>query len=264
MKRLIFFLILFILIFIYQAHAFDRKGFSPTAPFSIISTFSAESPKQNQIAIDMGFEFTHDPDIKRLNLNLSYGLTDRVEIITNLPYNLSYHNSVNDSGIEDINFGFKHRIIDETTYLPAFAYLFYISGDIGEEAFSTRGGIGGGLIITKKLGPVKAHGNLIYFYPEKEGFKETWNINLGSELNVSYNSKILFEIIGRKAIDKNKIDLVEWRLGYRVKVTDFSYSTVSAGFDIKNRNPDIRLMFGVSLVLPYEKGKSKRIIKDAD
>lgn len=264
MKKLIVFFIFIILIFTCQAYAFDRKGFFPTAPFSVISTFSAESPKQNQVAIDMGLEFTNDPDIKRLNLNLSYGLTNRVEIITNLPYNLLYRNSVNDNGAEDINFGFKHRIIDETTYLPAFAYILYVSGDIGKEAFSTEGGVGGGLIITKKLGPVKAHGNLIYFHPGKESFKETWNVNLGSELNVSYNSKILFEIIGRKAIDKNKIDLIEWRLGYRIKVTDFSYSTVSAGFDIKNRTPDIRVMFGVSLVLPSEKGKVKRIIKDAD
>lgn len=259
MKRLTVFLTLFILILACQVHAFDRKGFSPTAPFSVISTFSAESPKQNQVAIDMGLEFTNDPDIKRLNFNISYGLTDRVEIIMNLPYNLSYHNSVNDNGAEDINFGFKHRIIDETTYLPAFAYLLYVSGDIGREAFSTEGGIGGGLVVTKKVGPFKAHGNLIYFRPEKEGFKETWNINFGSELNVSYNSKILFEIIGRKAIDKNKVDLVEWRLGYRIKVTDFSYSTVSAGFDIKNRTPDIRIMFGVSVVLPSEKGRLKEL-----
>lgn len=264
MKRLIVFLVFLILIFTFPAYAFDRKGFSPTAPFSVISTFSAESPKQNQVAIDMGFEFTSDPDIKRLNLNVSYGLTDRVEIITNLPYNLSYHNSVNDNGAEDMNFGFKHRIINETKYLPAFAYMFYVSGDIGKETFSTGGGIGGALVVTKKLGPVKAHGNLIYFRPEKEGFKETWNINFGSELNVGYNSKILFEIIGRKAIDKNKVDLVEWRLGYRIKVTDLSYSTVSAGFDIKNRTPDIRIMFGISLVLPSEKKKLKGIVEETD
>ncbi len=264
MKRLIVFIFFFsFLIFTCQAQAFDRKGFSPTAPFSVISTFSADSPKQNQVAIDMGFEFTSDPDIKRLNLNVSYGLTDKVEIITNLPYNLSYHNSLTDNGAEDLNFGFKHRIIDETTYLPAFAYMLYVSGDIGKEAFSTEGGIGGGLIVTKKLGPVKAHGNLIYFRPEKEGLKETWNINFGSELNVGYNSKILLEIIGRKAIDKNKIDLVEWRLGYRVKITDFSYTTVATGFDIKNRTPDIRFMFGVSIILPGEKRKLK-IVEDSD
>lgn len=263
MKRLITFLI-FVLILTSHAYAFDRKGFSPTAPFSVISTFSADSPKQNQVAIDLSFELTNDPDIKRTNLNISYGLTSNVEIIANLPYNFSYHNSLNGNGSEDINFGFKHRVIDETTYLPAFAYMLYVSGDFGNEDFSTEGGIGGGLIVTKKIGPVKAHGNLIYFRPNKEGLKEQWNLNLGSELKVSYNSSILFEIIGRKAIDKNKIDLVEWRLGYRVRITDFSYTTVSTGFDIKNRNPDVRVMFGISVVLPGEKHKHKRIVEDVD
>lgn len=263
MKRLIIFSI-FVLILSSNAYSFDRKGFLPTAPFSVISTFSAESPKQNQVAIDFGFEFANDPDIKRTNLNLSYGLTNNVEIIANLPYNLSYHNSLNDNGAEDINFGFKHRVIDETTYLPAFAYMLYVSGDLGNDEFSTEGGIGGGFIVTKKVGPVKAHGNLIYFRPDKEGLKETWNMNLGSELKVSYNSSILFEVIGRKAINKNKIDLLEWRLGYRVRITDISYTTVSTGFDIKNRTPDVRFMFGISVVLPSEKNKFRRIVEDND
>jgi hypothetical protein len=259
MKKL-FILLLITIVFSSSASAFDRKGFSPTAPFGVFSTFSADSPNRNQVAIDLNFDFTREPAIKRLNLNLSYGLTDRVEIITNLPYNISYKNFFHDNGAEDLNFGFKHRFIDETTFLPAFAYMLYLSGNIGHEDFSTGGGIGAGFIVTKKIGPVKAHGNIIYFKPEKERLKETWNINLSSELKVSYNSNILFEIIGRKAINKNKIDLIEWRLGYRVRITDFSYTTVGVGFDIKNRTPDVRLLFGVSVLLPYEKKQLKRIV----
>lgn len=261
MKRLLI-LLLITFVFSSSAFAFDRKGFSPTTPFAVFSTFSADSPSRNQVAIDLNFDFTREPAIKRLNLNLSYGLTDRFEIITNLPYNISYKNSFHDNGAEDLNFGFKHRFIDETTFLPAFAYMLYLSGDIGHDDFSTGGGLGAGFILTKKIGPVKAHGNIIYFNPEKEGLKETWNINLGSELNISYNSKILFEIIGRKAINKNKIDLLEWRLGYRIRVTDFSYTTVGIGFDIKNRTPDVRLLFGVTVLFPHEKKKLKKIVDD--
>lgn len=263
MKRLLA-VFMFIVFLTSNAYSFDRKGFSPTAPFSVFSTFSAESPKKKQVAIDFGFEVANNPDIERTNLNISYGLTNNLEIITNLPYNLSYKNSGDDAGAEDINLGFKHRIIDETTYIPAFAYMLYIAGDIGKEEFSTEGGAGGGLILTKKIGPVKVHGNVMYFHPNREDLKETWNINLGSELSVSYNSSILFEIIGRKAIDKDKIDLLEWRLGYRVKITDCSYTTVGAGFDIKDRSPDLRLMFSISVVLPGEKQKLKRIVEDSD
>lgn len=247
-----------------QIYAFDRKGFSPTAPFSVLSTFSAESPKQNQIATGLDFELTQDPNIRRINLNFSYGLTNNVEVIMNLPYNLSYRDSLRSKGAEDLNFGFKHRFIEETIFTPALAYLLYVSGDLGDDNFSTEGGFGGGFIVTKKLGPVKAHGNILYFRPEKKGLRETWNLNVGSELSVSYNSKLLFEIIGRKAVDRRKIDLLEWRLGYRIKVTDYSYTTLGVGFDIKKRTPDVRFMFGLSLLLPGEKHKFKGIVDIID
>lgn len=259
-KILVFFT--FILIFSSSVYAFDKKGFSPTSPFSVFSTFSADTPRQNQIATDFSFEFATDPDIKRLNLNLSYGLTNKVEIIANLPYNPNYKNSLNTNGAEDLNIGFKHRLLDETTYLPAVAYLFYVSGHLGKEEFSTEGGIGGGFIVTKKIGPVTTHCNLIYFNPFQKGLKEVWNINLGSDLKVSYNSKILFEIIGKKTMEKNKVDLIEWRVGYRIKITDISYSTVGVGFDIKNRSPDARFFFGVSIILPKEKRKLKKVVEE--
>ncbi|MEN2986606.1 MAG: hypothetical protein ABDH16_08140 [Thermodesulfovibrionaceae bacterium] len=262
MRKIINIFFIFVLFFSTSVYAFDRKGFSPTSPYSVFSTFSAETPKQNQLATDFSFEFATDPDIKRLNLNISYGLTNRLEVIANLPYNLSYQNSKNKNGSEDLNLGFKHRLLDETRYLPAFAYLLYLSGDLGKEEFSTQGGFGGGIIVTKKLGPVTAHGNLIYFNPFKKGFKDTWSLNLSSELKVSYNSAVLFEIIGRKAIDKDKIELIEWRVGYRIKVTDISYTTVGVGFDIKNRSPDARFLFGVSVILPKEKRKLKKVVED--
>lgn len=256
------FLIFTLFLLIFPCYAFDRKGFAPTSPFSVFSTFSAESPKQNQLAIDLGFDFSREPDIKRLNLNLSYGLIDNVEILTGLPYIFKYSNSFHERGFEDINFGIKHRFIEESTYFPSLAYLIYVAGEIGNEKFSTGGGWGGGFLLTKKVGPVKAHGNLLYFKPSNNDLRETWNLNLGTELMVSYNSKMLFELIGRKAIDKNKIDLIEWRIGYRIKVSEHSYTTLGAGFDIKNRNPDMRVLFSISFILPKEKVVIKRITEE--
>jgi hypothetical protein len=256
-------IVIIILLLLSPCYAFDRKGFSPTSPFSVFSTFSSESPKQNQVAIDLGFDISEEPDMKRVNLNLSYGLTDRIEIIAGLPYVFQYANSFKERGFEDINFGFKHRFIDETVYLPALAYLLYISAEIVNEKFSSEGGFGGGVVVSKKIGPLKTHGNLIYFKPNRENLKNLWLLNVGTELLVSYNSRILLEIVGRKALDRNKIDLIEWRLGYRIKITDFSYSTVSMGFDIKNRNPEMRFMFNISFVLPKEKNKIKKITEES-
>jgi len=47
MKRLLA-VFIFIVFLTSNAYSFDRKGFSPTAPFSVFSTFSAESPKKSR------------------------------------------------------------------------------------------------------------------------------------------------------------------------------------------------------------------------
>lgn len=250
------------LFLISNSYAFDRKGFSPTAPFGIFSTFSTDSPRQNQVAIDVGIDITREPNMNRLNLNISYGLIDNIEIIAGLPYIFKYSNSFEQKGFEDIKFGIKHRIIEESTYLPSLGYLVYVAGESGKEEFSTEGGLGGGIILSKKIGPFKTHGNILYFKAGKKELNESWNLNLATELLLSYNSKMLLEILGRKSIETNKIDLLEWRFGYRVKITDFSYSTLGIGFDIKNRNPDMRFIFSISFVLPKDKPNFKRIVVD--
>lgn len=251
-----------LIIFTSPCYSFDRKGFSPTSPFSIFSTFSTDTPNQNQVAADFLFDLVREPEIRRLNLNLSYGLTDKIEIIMGIPYVFRYSNFTDEQGFEEFNLGFKHRVIDETKILPAFAYILYLSKQIESSDFPSDGGWGAGLIASKKIGPVRAHGNLIYFNPNEKSLKNTWYLNLGADLMLSHNSKMLFEVIGRKAIDKNKIDLIEWRIGYRIRVTDFSYTTVGVGFDIKNRNPDMRFLFGISFILPKEKNRVKKIVED--
>ncbi len=252
--RVLLFIIIFLLL-ISNSYAFDRKGFSPTAPFGIFSTFSTDSPKQNQLAIDFGIDISREPKINRFNLNFSYGLIDKMEIIAGLPYVFKYKNSFEQRGFEDIKFGIKHRIVEESTYLPSFGYLVYVVGELGKEEFSTEGGLGGGIILSKKIGPFKTHGNILYFKPDKEELHESWNLNLATELLLSYNSKMLLEILGRKSVERNKIDLLEWRFGYRIKITDFSYTTLGMGFDIKNRNPDVRFIFSISIVLPKDEPK---------
>lgn len=253
-------LIILLTILSSKVDAFDRKGFYPTAPFSVFSTFSAESLAQGKIALDLGYEVTVDPDMSRMTLNISYGLRDNVEVLLNVPYVLKYSNAIDSHGFEDIAIGIKHRVIDETKLIPAIAYALYGSGHFGEDKISTEGGWGVGLILTKKVGPVKAHGNLIYFRPNRDTLNDSWSLNLGSELSLSYNSKLLFELIGRKAVYRNRIDLIEWKLGYRIRITDFSYTTVGIGFDIKKRNPEFRFIFGISTVLPPERTQVRLIV----
>ncbi len=242
------------------AYAFDVKGLQPLPPYGVFSTFSAESLKQNKVGLGLGFEKSYGPNFNRTIFQFAYGLHDRFELNMTLPYVLGWQNRVD--GFEDVSFGIKHRIMDEGTVVPAVAYILTVSPPSGKDEFSTDGGLGGGLVLTKKVGPFKGHLNALYSSPLKEGLKDEYLLNIGTELAVAHNSKVLAELAGRKNYFKNKIDLLEWRLGYRIATTDYLYTTIGVGFDIKNRNPDYRLLFSVSVILPREKRKMQRMYEE--
>lgn len=242
------------------ANAFDVKGLQPLSPYGVFSTFSAESLKQNKVGFGLSVERSNDPDFYRTIFQLAYGLHDKFEFDVTLPYVTGWENRVD--GFEDVSLGVKHRVIDEGEYGPAVAYILTVSPPSGKDAFTTEGRVGGGLLVTKKVGPFKGHFNAFYSKPQKTGLKNEYAVNLGAELAVTHDSKVLAEIVGRKNYFKNKIDLLEWRLGYRIATTDYMYTTIGAGFDIKNRTPDYRLMFSVSIILPPEKKKIRKIYEE--
>ncbi|WP_203473656.1 hypothetical protein [Dissulfurispira thermophila] len=243
-----------------SAHAFDVKGLQPLPPYGIFSTFSADSLKQNKVGFALNIEKSYDPDFYRTVFQFAYGLHDRFEFDITLPYVMEWQNRV--AGYEDVSFGIKHRVMNEGEYLPAIAYVLSVSPPSGKDDFTTEGKTGGGLILTKKVGPFKGHFNVFYSEPGKRDLKNEYSINLGAELAVTHDSRVLAEIIGRKNYFKNKIDMLEWRLGYRIATTEYLYTTVGAGFDIKNRTPDCRLMFSVSVILPSEKKKIQKIYEE--
>lgn len=260
-----FFIFLFLLPTFYfllptYAHAFDVKGLQPLAPYGVFSTFSAESLKQNKVGFSLGIEKSSEPDFYRSIFNLAYGIHDRFEFNVTAPYVAEWKDRID--GFEDFSLGIKHRVLDETRYSPAIAYILAVSLPSGKDEFTTDGSVGGGLLITKKVGPFKGHLNVLYSKPGKSELKDEYTVNIGTELAVTHNSKILAEIVGRKNYFENKIDLLEWRLGYRIATTDYLYTTVGAGFDIKDRTPDYRLMFSVSVILPPEKKKIQKIYEE--
>lgn len=261
MKRLVLVILLFVpLTAVYAADNFDVKGLQPLPPFGVFSTFSAESLKQNKVGFAFQFDRSVEPNFYRFFFQISYGLHDRFEINMTLPYVMDWQDRVD--GFEDFNFGVKHRLVDETKYTPAVGYLLAVAAPSGQEEFSTDGNIGGGLILTKKIGPFKGHLNALYLNPFKSGLNDQYIVNLGAELAISHNSKVIAELVGKKDYFKNKLNLLEWRIGYRIATTDYIYTTVGAGFDIKNRTPDYRLLFSVSVILPKEKTKIQKIYEE--
>lgn len=243
-----------------SAHAFDVKGLQPLPPYGVFSTFSAESLKQNKVGFGLSIERSYDPNFYRTVLHFAYGLHDKLEFNATFPYVINWGSRID--GPEDLNIGIKHRVLEQGQYEPAVAYVLTVSPPSGKDEFTTEGNIGGGLILTKKIGPFKGHLNAFYSNPQKTGLRSEYKVNIGSELAVTHDSKLLAEIAGRKNYFKNKIDLLEWRLGYRIATTDFLYTTIGAGFDIKNRTPDYRLMFSVSVILPPEKRSIRKIYEE--
>ena len=237
--------------------AFDTEGLRPLPPYGVFSTFSAESLQQNSVGIDLGFEKSSRPNFYRTTLQLAYGLHDRFEIDMTLPYVDNSQRQI--SGLEDANFGIKHRVLDEGNYYPAIAYMLTVATPSGSTNYTTNGEHGGGLLFTKKIGPFKEHLNLLYERPGESNLHNRYDVNWGSELAITHDSKFIAELVGRKDYFNSKIDLLEWRVGYRIATLDNLYTTLGAGFNLERRSPSYRLLFSVTLILPKEKKHLQQI-----
>jgi hypothetical protein len=262
MKKCFFVFILALSLFsLNPAEAFDIKGLQPVAPYGVFSTFSADSLKQNNLGVNLELERSQSPDFYRTTLKGAYGLHDRFEVLFSLPY-VSGHK--NWDGMEDVSVGVKHRIIDETDYSPAFAYLLVAAAPVENQNISTNGRVGGGAIFTKKVGPFKGHLNFFYFRPEQDGLHNEADMNVGTELAITHNSTILAEMVAKKDFfrDKNRLNLLEWRFGYRVANSNNVFTTIGGGFDTKNRTPELRLLFSVSVILPFQHPKIQKVYEE--
>jgi hypothetical protein len=261
MKKCFFlFIPLLLSIFLSPAEAFDIKGLQPVPPYGVFSTFSAESLKQNQIGVSLELERSVHPDFYRTTLKGSYGLHDSFEVLFSVPY-VGINRDGTD-GFEDVSFGVKHRLLNESDYWPAIAYLLTVSAPMEDESISTNGRVGGGLIFTKKVGPFKGHLNFLYLKPQKDELHDEYDLNMGAELAITHSMKLLGEIVGRKDFEKGKLDFLEWKVGYRIANSNNIFTTIGAGFNINNRTPEYRLLFSISVILPFQKTKIQKVYEE--
>jgi hypothetical protein len=256
MKKYVIF-VCFILLPLYEAaYALELKGLQPVDPYGVFSTFGTESFAKGKVAISTGAEASLDPDLYRFIMKTAYGISDIVELNMTLPY--LFGSDVRD-GFEDAAIGVKHRFFEEGKYGPSMAYIVNVSLPTGSERLTTDGRYGAGLIVSKRVGPVNGHMNFFY---EKTGTKKLKNevtFLAGLDFSAAHNFKLLSELVVRKSHDSSDIDLIEGRLGYRIKTTDSIYTSFGAGFDFKRRDPQTRLMFTVTFVTPPEKKKIKKL-----
>ncbi len=263
MKRLyllIFLLSVLFLLISRKSYSFDLIGLQPTAPNGVFSTFSADSLTKNKSSFEIYAERSGEPNFFRFAFKGAYGITDSIELNFTVPYVSDYMDSF--EGFEDISVGIKHRFYNEGKYGPSLAYLVVGALSNGEEEFTSNGSYGAGLILSKRVGPVNGHLNLFYEKPGTDSLNDEIIFTGGIEFSAANNFKIMGEILSKKNFFTDEYDLIEARFGYRIRTTEYIYTTIGAGFDLKNRKPEYRVMFSVSFITPHEKKKIKKIYEE--
>jgi hypothetical protein len=258
MKR-IFLSIILLLTVSEKLYAFDISGLQPLAPHGVFSTFSAESLQKNKFSFEVVAEKSGEPDFYRYTLKTAYGISDKLEFNLTVPYVYHYGD---ESGPEDIAVGLKYRFYEEGKYGPSLACIVNASLPSGNSDISSDGRVGAGLIVSKRVGPFNGHLNLFYEKPGESRLKDELSMLAGIEFSAAHNFKILSEIIVKKSIDTNEQEQVEVRFGYRIKTTEYIYTTFGAGLDINNRSPEYRLFFSVNFTSPDEKKKLRKFIEE--
>ncbi|MBI5848383.1 MAG: hypothetical protein HZB31_10630 [Nitrospirae bacterium] len=236
-----------------EIFAFDISGLQPVASDGVFSTFSAESLQKNKSSIELSFERSKEPDFYRVQLKGAYGISDHLEVMVTIPYVYDYLGSVD--GLEDVALGFKHRFYDEGKYGPSLAYIVTASLPAGNDRLSSGGRTGIGLILSKRLGPFRGNFNIFYEKPGKGSLQSEILFASGVEFSATHKSDILAEFLARKVHFSKEYDQLEARFGYRLKTSDFIYTTIGVGADFKARSPEFRLM--VSFSFTNAKGEKK-------
>ena len=258
--RRTFLFILLLLALSEKLYAFDISGLQPLAPHGVFSTFSAESLQKNKSSVEISVEKSEGPDFYRTSLKTAYGITDKLEFNLTVPYVFDY---VDDKkGLEDIAVGFKYRFYDEGKYGPSLAYLITASIPSGVDEISSDGRVGAGIIVSKRVGPFNGHLNIFYTKSGNATLKDEISLLGGVEFSAAHNFKILSEIVVKNSFHSHEPNQVEARFGYRIKTTDYIYTTFGAGLDLRKINPEYRVFISVNLTTPDEKKKIKKFIEE--
>lgn len=253
MKRSFFFICLFTVILSKYVYGFDLKGVQPLAPYGVFSTFSAESLKKGTSGLSIEMEKSVQPDFNRLTAHLAYGISDSLELDVTMPYVTQEYTT---NGFEDIALGLKHRFFDEGKYGPSIAYALNLSLPTGNDEYSTEGSLGGGFILSKRVGPVNGHANIFYSRPGTARFKDDLTVTAGIDFSAARNFKILGELYGKKSYAGN-MDRLEARFGYRVQTAENIFTTLGIG--INTKNPEYRIMLSLTYLFLNPENKPQKI-----
>lgn len=253
---------------------YEPVGLKPVAPNGLFSTFGANTAEEGKASFDFSFEKVGGPHFYRASLNMGYGFSNNVELFVSVPYFWDWQNSmgVNIDGVEDVAIGVKHRFFSESALGPSVSYILLASPISGKGDVSTDGAYGGGLCISKRVGPVNGHANIIYTKPgndkltrsipngtETVHLRDEVTFSVGFDFAAAHNFQMLFEYYNKKSRYSKRTDDQELRFGYRFLTADNIYTTVGAGVDVNGSTPDYNVMLSVTMSFPSHKKAIRKV-----
>jgi hypothetical protein len=251
-------LVLPLLFFSRATLAKDLSGAQPPSPYGIFSTFSSDSPEKRRAVVAFKVEKSSDPDFHRISSQFGFGLTNSVEAGMNVPY---VDNSK--SGLEDVAFYVKHRFLEKDMW-PSLGYLVIATLASSTEEFSTDGSLGGGFVISQRVGPVQGHVNLILLHPWDSDLDEEFQFLAGVEFSAAHNFDVLAEFFLRESYFGEDDDQQEIRLGYRFSYGEKLFTSIGAGFGLNNKPPEWRLMASLSFLFPIRSVPIEKVYEEGE
>ncbi len=259
MKKILYIIGVFsIVIILRPSYAFDNLGLLPPQPLGVFSTLSADTIGKDSYGVILSAERSIDTSFYRFSLSTEYGMTEGSDVILTVPFITGFEDT---EGLDDISFGFKKKLVSGLKYGPNISYLLSFSIP-GKDAFSSGGHAGGGILLSKRVGPFQGSLNFFYYKPTSASLEDLFETRVGFDLAAGHDFNILSEFIIRNSHSSDSIKLFEGRFGYRVRLSSNSFSLLGVGYDFKNRDPEWRFFFSITMNFPVKQKKIKKIYEE--
>ncbi len=242
----------------HSAFGFDNLGLMPPQPLGVFSTLNTDTAGKGRYQIMLSVERSIDTSFYRFSLSTEYGVTEDSDVLFTLPFVTGLEDT---EGLDDISLGFKGRLIREFKYSPTLSYVLSFSIP-GKDVLTSHGHAGGGIVLSKRVGPFQGSLNMFYYKPTNASQEDLFETRIGLDLAAGHNLNIMSELLIRKGHDTETVDLIEGRFGYRVRISSNTFSVLGVGYDFKNRNPEWRFFFSLSMGFPEVKENIKEIYEE--
>jgi opacity protein-like surface antigen len=243
-KRILILLMIFCVMMTGGVAASTLESYTSPVPYRIVSILSSDTPERGEVAVGFSIEQSGSPDFYRYEVRVATGIWDNLELGINIPYLEDDHSSV-----EEIMFGAKHRLFNESEHSFSGAYILSLSIPAKDDVHSNQTSAGGGLILSKKVGPLVGHFNLLYTEQFDVEYKDELRSGLGVEFSAARGLKILGEIYAMKYTGSNNdFYLSEARFAYRFEGSNSIYSMVGVGVGLNDDSSSYRIFASVSML----------------